>query len=181
MSIYSHNKYTIDHKTHDAPALYIIMPHSEQKLFWMVNCGIWNRCIVGYPDNYEHKLRFVVFSLQWRHNERDSVSNHQPHDCFLNRLFTCRLKKTPKLHVTGLCAGNSAGAGEFPAQMASNAENFSIWWRHHVVVIRYQPILPTSLRVTSLALGQYHCPSAREVTLKLMGKYITGIHWGIMI
>ena len=21
--------------------------------------------------------------------------------------------------------------GEFPAQMASNAENFSIWWRHH--------------------------------------------------
>ena len=23
------------------------------------------------------------------------------------------------------------GAGEFPAQMASNAENVSIWWRHH--------------------------------------------------
>ena len=22
--------------------------------------------------------------------------------------------------------------GEFPAQMASNAENVSIWWRHHV-------------------------------------------------
>ena len=22
--------------------------------------------------------------------------------------------------------------GEFPAQMASNAENLSIWWRHHV-------------------------------------------------
>ena len=21
-------------------------------------------------------------SLQWRHNERDSVSNHQPHDCY---------------------------------------------------------------------------------------------------
>ena len=28
--------------------------------------------------------------------------------------------------------GNSPGAGEFPAQMASNAENVSIWWRHHV-------------------------------------------------
>ena len=23
------------------------------------------------------------FSLQWRHNERDSVSNHQPHGCLL--------------------------------------------------------------------------------------------------
>ena len=36
-----------------------------------------------------------------------------------------------KLRVTGLCAGNSPGTGEFPAHMASNAENVSIWWRHH--------------------------------------------------
>ena len=43
-------------------------------------------------------------------------------------------KKTSKLRVTGLCAGNSPGTGEFPAQMASNAENVSIWWRHHEVV-----------------------------------------------
>ena len=40
-------------------------------------------------------------------------------------------KKRPKLRVTGLCAGNSPVTGEFPAQMASNAENVSIWWRHH--------------------------------------------------
>ena len=40
-------------------------------------------------------------------------------------------KKTSKLRVTGLCAGNSPGTGEFPAQMASYAENVSIWWRHH--------------------------------------------------
>ena len=42
-----------------------------------------------------------------------------------------RSKKTPKLRLTGLCAGNSPGTGEFPAQMASYAENISIWWRHH--------------------------------------------------
>ena len=70
-------------------------------------------------------------SLQWRHNGRDSVSNHQPQDCLLNPLFRCRSKKTSKLRVTGLCAGNSPGTGEFPAQMASNAENVSIWWYHH--------------------------------------------------
>ena len=40
--------------------------------------------------------------------------------------------KTSKLSVTGLCAGNSPVTGEFPAQRASNAENVSIWWRHHV-------------------------------------------------
>ena len=61
----------------------------------------------------------------------DSVSNHQPHDCLLNRLCRRRSKKTSKLHVTGLCAGNSPGTGEFPAQIASDAENVSIWWRHH--------------------------------------------------
>ena len=71
-------------------------------------------------------------SLRWRHNGRDSVSNHQPHDCLLNRLFRRRSKKTSKFRATGLCAGNSPVAGEFPAQMASYAENVSIWWRHHV-------------------------------------------------
>ena len=31
--------------------------------------------------------------------------------------------------------GNSPVTGEFPAQMASNAENVSIWWRHHKCTI----------------------------------------------
>ena len=76
---------------------------------------------------------FVAFSitLQWRHDERDDVSNHQPHDCLLNRLSRRRSKKTSKLCVTGLCEGNSPETGEFPAQRASNAENVFIWWRHH--------------------------------------------------
>ena len=75
----------------------------------------------------------TVSSLQWRHNGRDSVSNHQPYDYLLNRLFRHRSKKTSKLRVTGLCAGNSPRIGEFPAQMASYAENVSIWWRHNVL------------------------------------------------
>ena len=39
-----------------------------------------------------------------------------------------------KLRVTGLCAGNSPVTGEFPAQRTSNAENVSIWWRHHATL-----------------------------------------------
>ena len=42
-----------------------------------------------------------------------------------------RSKKSSKLRVTGLCVGNSPGTGKFPAQMASNTENGSIWWRHY--------------------------------------------------
>ena len=72
-----------------------------------------------------------VYTLRWRHNGRDSVSNYQSHDCLLIRLLRRRSKKTSKLRITGLCVGNSPGTGEFPAQMASDAENVSIWWRHH--------------------------------------------------
>ena len=36
-----------------------------------------------------------------------------------------------KHQSSGLCAQNSLVTGEFPAQKASNAENVSIWWRHH--------------------------------------------------
>ena len=73
----------------------------------------------------------LLWTLQWRYNGHDIVSNHQPHACLFNRLFRRRSKKTSKLRVTGLCAGNSPLTGEFPAQMASNAENVSIWWRPH--------------------------------------------------
>ena len=81
--------------------------------------------------NCELMINLNTISLRWRNNGRDSVSNHQPHDCLLNSLFRHRSKKTSKLRVTGLCAGNSPGTGEFPAQVVSNAENVSIGWRHH--------------------------------------------------
>ena len=75
----------------------------------------------------------TVCSLQWRHNGRDCVSYHQPHQCLRNRIFRRRSKKTSKPCVTGLWAGNSPVTGEFPAQRACSAENVSIWWRHHVI------------------------------------------------
>ena len=124
------------------------------------------------------------FSLQWRHNVCDGVSNNQHHDCLFNHLFRRRSKKTSKLRVTGLCAGISPVTGGFLAQMASNAEYVSIWWRHHMlclvvvmmilylrirlvdqVLFQYRLSLPISSRVTSLALGQsYDFPNAREIT-----------------
>ena len=93
--------------------------------------------------------------LQWRHNGHDGVLNHQPQHCLRNRLFRRRSKNTANLHVTGRCAGNSpvtAGnspvTGELPAQMASKAENISIWWRHHAEYIFNE--MDSSMQVTSL-------------------------------
>ena len=49
--------------------------------------------------------------LQWRHNGRDCVPKSP---ALLNRLFRLRSKKTSKLRVTGLCAGNSPGLVNSP-------------------------------------------------------------------
>ena len=73
------------------------------------------------------RSRTSVEALQWRYNVHHGVSNHQPRHCLLDRLFRRRSKKTSKLHDTGFCMGNSPMTGEFPAQMASNAENVSIY------------------------------------------------------
>ena len=116
--------------------------------------------LVCFTDAYMHhqaSVSYYYISLQWHHNKHDGVSNHQPQYCVLNCLFTCRSKKTSKLRVTGLCEGNSPETGKFPAKRASNAENVSIWWRHHVL-----HMLPTCSdglthwgRVTHICIGKW--------------------------
>ena len=97
---------------------------------------VFNWCFSSGITNDWLSLQGVPFTnmvaLQWRHSDRDGVPNHQPHDCLLNRWFRHRWKKTSKFRVTGLCPGDSPATAEFPTQRTSNAENMSIWLRHHV-------------------------------------------------
>ena len=81
--------------------------------------------------NFGRVTGFCAGTLHWRQNECDGVSNHQRLDCLLNCLFRRRSKKKSKLRITVLGEGNSPVTGEFPSQRASNAENISIWRRHH--------------------------------------------------
>ena len=87
----------------------------QKNHFW-----IWT---LSYMPFYSVRLLFTdmtaaayirVISLRWRHNDRDGVSNHQPHGCLLNCLFRRRSKITSKLRVTGLCVGNSPGPVNSP-------------------------------------------------------------------
>ena len=96
----------------------------------LTQIGTREQCVfyIMTPGYLPHSSRD---GLHWRHNGRDGVSNHQPHHCLLNRLFRRKSKKAWKLPVTGLCAGNSPVTGEFPAQIASNAEDVFIRWRHY--------------------------------------------------
>ena len=62
------------------------------------------------------------------------VSNHRQLPCLFNRLYRRTSKERSKLRVTGFCEGNPPVTDGFPSQRASNKENVSIWWRHHVYV-----------------------------------------------
>ena len=87
----------------------------------------------------------ATLAQEWRHKERDGVSNH---DCLLNRFIRRRSKKTLKIRVTGPLPGTSPVTGEFPAQRASYAEYVPIWWRHHVIY------LPSALNEEQLVLRE---------------------------
>ena len=90
--------------------------------------GNWLKCwYIYFHMIFLKPFNGNIETIQWRHNGHGGVSNHQHHDCLLNRLFRRRSKKTSKLRVTDLCDGNSPVTGEFPAQRASNTENVSIW------------------------------------------------------
>ena len=68
-----------------------------------VTCGLPDirHCVNGRIRYFRSFLLLYDLSpagpanpLQWRHNERDGISNHQPHDCLLSRLFRRIAKKT---------------------------------------------------------------------------------------
>ena len=85
---------------------WISVQNTRDCYYWTIpgSRSVNTRDHIGCPVKCGLKL---LIPLRWRHNWCDSVSNHQPHDCLLNRLFRRRWKKTSNLRVTGLCEENS--------------------------------------------------------------------------
>ena len=146
---------------------YLLIFQDFQRLFirWCDIQNVQRHCSLVRPN---------VSPLQWRHNDHDGVSNHQPDGCLLNRLFRRRSKKTSKLRVTGLCAGNSPVIGEFPAQRASNTENVSIWWRHHALITEH--CMETSKHGNTFRNTVAFCEGNRSVN----PSWIPLIKWAVM-
>ena len=124
-------------------------------------------------------MRERTNSLQWRHPERDGVANHRRLDCSLNRLFRPRSNKTSN---TGLCEGKLPVNSEFPAQRTSNAENVSIWWRHHETYITSKSgtLIWTEIKmyrgiITSHSILWVHIFGFKEIVTK--NSYTTYVHW----
>ena len=85
------------------------------------------------------------------------------------------------------CAGNPPETGKFPAQMASNAENVSIWWRHHVLSppqiehYRELSLMTKKYRVT-WASWHFTTPAIFNILFKLTtkGNIKVRYHWHFM-
>ena len=79
---------------------------------WVGNKKAFQLQTQGFRLRAWYKLEGLSYNPHY--NDHDDVSNHQPHGCLLNRVFRRRSKKTSKLRVTGLCAGNSPGPVNAP-------------------------------------------------------------------
>ena len=90
-------------------------------------------------------------SLQWRHNERDGVSNHRRLHCLFNCLFKRRSKITSKLRVTGLCEGNYRWPVNSPHKRPATRKMFA--FDDVMMYIESGPCLPWGWQRLSLHVG----------------------------
>ena len=100
-------------------------------LFWW---EIWST--LHFLDDSKH----TSHTLQWRHNGRDSLSNHQPHDSLLNRWLRRRPEKTQSsaslAFVRGIHRVNSPHKGRvtwkiLPFDDVIMIPAGCIWFRNH--------------------------------------------------
>ena len=126
---------------------------SKQSWGWWLETpsrSLWRHCNIRLEMvlswfRFHWSLFLKVWFVMSKHWFRDTIWRHQATMCLhhytdvimgtiasqIASLTIVYWTVYSKLRVIGLCAGNSLETGEFPAQMASNAKNVSIWWRHH--------------------------------------------------
>ena len=105
--------------------------------------------------------------LQWHQNERDGVSNHQPHNCLLNGLFRPKSNKTSKLRVTGLCVGNSLGPVNSPHKGPVTQKMFSfddvimLWCQCGITTCKHAIIYQNQTQIgLMLVASEWYQPSS---------------------
>ena len=95
----------------------------------------------NYAESYSRGTRCFSDGLFYHYSDVIMSTVESPITSFTNvysTVYSGKRWKRSKLRVTCLWEGNSLVTGEFPTQRASNAENVSIWWRHHVTHIKLE-------------------------------------------
>ena len=138
-------KFDTKHLTYGLKIAYHVESWIALRLNFSWTCFLNGTVCCRVPDTQPiNAICKWIYSLQWRHNERDGVSKHRYLHCLLNCCFMRRSKKTSKLRVTGLCAENAPVIGEFPVEKASVAENVYMYIYVCVCVCDIQMIFVTA-------------------------------------
>ena len=125
---------------------------------------------MGSFNSYNHSRRL----LQWRHIERDSVSNHRRLAWLFSRLSRVTSMKTSKPALLALVEGNPWETGGFPWRRAIK----ECWNRFHLMMpsctrykmLKLEPLSFTSLR--SNACWRHQMETFSElITLSVVKPY----------
>ena len=79
---YCCNKLKHPNKNHET-----IQLHKEYVYVYVWGINIVYIKLQSLNHRFANYAPLECSTLKWRHNECDSVSSHQPHDCLVNRLF----------------------------------------------------------------------------------------------
>ena len=132
--------------------MYSIFALKPQIKIWMLEnkspkCTKFQTTISRFPFRvpliFIQDPSFTIISLRWRHNDHNGISNHQPHHCLFNCLFGRTSKKTSKLRVTGLCAGNLPGPVNSPYKWPVTRKMFPF---DDVITLPADVLVPNSAR-----------------------------------
>ena len=103
----------------------------------------WNSCditamlsVVIHRFTGSREKKYFLPSLRWRRNGRESVSNHEPHNCLLNRSFRRRSKKTSNSASLAFVRGFHRGPVNSPHKWPVTPKCFhlmtSSWWQRNL-------------------------------------------------
>ena len=150
-----------NHRRQVVPVTYFLVWHMDScvdtrcilvwwnpgKVFWMIDLKILfmlsNICMVQKPRIISNGL------LKWFGSDNTNMNITATHAkitavCFSDILFRLTTRQTSKLHTTGplmTAPSPSLVASWFPAKRASNAENISLSWHHHLFIRKVTSIL----------------------------------------
>ena len=103
--------------------------------------------------------------LQWRHNDRHCVWNHQQFDGLLNYLFKLPSKKHQSPRYQSSLRGIHRWPVDFPHEGPANMESVSVAWRHNgidvILIVKHSAIIMMTssngniFRVTGHLCGEF--------------------------
>ena len=112
--------------------------------------------VFSYPASQSLCLIFFAFLIiltsQWPQWRLKSPASR----LFTQSFIQAQIKENIKAPRHWPLCGEFTGAGKFPAQRTSNAENGFIWWRHHAG--SWNPGFFLTARRTTLTAQEMHAP-----------------------